>query len=82
MRPLPAKTSFLCESLFDITTAATYLMHQQQIEVEDSRELFQTCLELARRFEAENPGIGEDYMNAIEEYAMEKLLERYGRSGT
>ena len=44
MRPLPAKTSFLCESLFDITTAATYLMHQQQIEVEDSRELFQTWL--------------------------------------
>ena len=49
--------------------------------MEDSRELFQTCLELARRFEAENPGIGADYMTAIEEYAIEKLLERYGRTG-
>lgn len=79
MRPLPRKMSFLCESLFDITTVATFLMHQQQIDVEDSRELFQTCLELARKFEADNPNIGEDYMTTIEEYATEKLLERYRR---
>ncbi len=74
MKTLSEKTSRLCESLFDITTVAVWLMHQQQIEVEDSRDLFHTCLELARRFEVENPGGEDGYMEKIEEFAYERLL--------
>lgn len=79
MKPLPRKTSYLCESLFDITTVAASLIHEDQIEVEDSRDLFQTCLDLAQRFEEQNPSIGDEYMERIEEYATEKLTEKYGR---
>ena len=68
------------ECVFDITLVAAHLMRENRIEVEDSRELFSFCMELAQKFEAENPEIGDDYMDAIEELAFEKLTERFGRT--
>ena len=76
---LPENTVRLCESLFDITSVAIWLMNNKRIEIDDSRGLFNTCLGLAEKFEAENPNIGDVYMDRIESYAEEKLLEAYRR---
>ena len=62
---LPENTVSLCESLLDITSGAIWLMNHKRIEIYDSRGLFNTCLGLAEKFEAENPNIGDEYMDRI-----------------
>ena len=57
------------------------MIEEHSIEVEDSRELFDSILDWAREFEA---GFTQDenysgyYLERIEEFAEEMLLERYG----
>lgn len=73
----------LCECVYDISCMAQHLAEQHQIEVEDSRELFGSVLHWAREFEAAHQhewGDDEhgDYIDAIDEFAEEKLRQTYG----
>lgn len=67
----------LCETVFDITTVATCLIAENKIEVEDSRELFETIYFLASKFEDTHYD-PDFYMDAVEAYAMKQLRLRYG----
>lgn len=74
----------LCECVYDIATMAQHLSEQGKIETEDSRELFGSIMAWAKEFEREHPGPWEsreeeeDYIDAIDEFAEKKLLEKYG----
>lgn len=76
--------TLLCEAVFDISCMAQHLTEQHQIEVEDSRELFNSVLCWAKEFEADHPGnwddpkCREDYIDEIDEFAEEKLRGAYG----
>ncbi len=69
------------ECVYDIALVAQHMIEEHSIEVEDSRELFDSILDWAREFEA---GFTQDenysgyYLERIEEFAEEMLLERYG----
>ena len=58
-------------------------VYVKEIEVDDSRDLYYTILQLAIEFEREHPGPWEDgeyptdYIDLIDEYASEKLTEFY-----
>lgn len=68
------------ECVYDIALAAQHMIEEHSIEVEDSRELFDTILGWARKFEAEFTKEEDDageYMERIEEFAEEKLRETY-----
>ena len=67
----------LCETVFDITTVATCLIAENKIEVEDSRELFETIYSLASKFEDTHYD-PDFYMDAVEAYAIKWLTLRYG----
>jgi len=67
----------LCETVFDITTVATCLITENKIEVENSRELFETIFELAQKFEQTHYDV-DCYMDAVDAYAMKHLRLRYG----
>ena len=60
-----------------------YMLETKEIEVDDSRDLYYTILQLAIEFEREHPGPWEDgeyptdYIDLIDEYASEKLTEFY-----
>ena len=69
------------EALFDITMEAAHLTQTGQINVEDSRELFDTCLSLAEKFEGrytEEDFYIRDYMTLVAEFAEAELLAHYG----
>ncbi len=67
----------LCETVFDITTVAVDMIHDGAIEVEDSRNLFQTIYNLAIKFE-DTDYDPEDYMGSVEAYARKWLTVEYG----
>ncbi len=68
------------ECVYDISLMAQHMIEEHTIEVDDSRELFDSILEWAREFEAgfteEEDGAGE-YMERIEEFAEEMLRGTY-----
>ncbi len=73
----------LCESVYDISCMAQHLVEQHQIEVENSRELFDSILYWAREFETAHQhewGDDEhgDYIDTIDGFAEEKLRQTYG----
>lgn len=69
------------ENVFEITCVAMELINNGKLEVEDSRELCATCIELAENFEVEHGytdwDVEADYLDEIMKYAEEKLMERY-----
>lgn len=67
----------LCETVFDITTVAVDMIHAGTIEVNDSRELFQTIYRLAEVFE-DSDYDPDFYMDEIEAYARKQLMLEYG----
>lgn len=72
----------LCECVYDISCMAQHLAEQHQIKVEDSRELFASILCWAREFEAAHQHGWDDnehgdYIDAIDEFAEEKLRQTY-----
>ena len=82
-RHLKPWTVRLCETVYDITLNAQHMLETKEIEVDDSRDLYYTILQLAIEFEREHPGPWEDgeyptdYIDLIDEYASEKLTEFY-----
>lgn len=80
-----ALTVRLCETVYDITLSAQHMCDYGEIEIDDSRGLFALILQWSMEFESEYPGPYDypgDYMDAIDEYAYEKLSETYGKKGT
>ena len=84
-RHLRPWTVRLCETVYDITLAAQHMIDTRMIENEDSRELFSFILKWAIGFEQEYPGPWDetenpgDYIDLIDQFAYEKLTERYGK---
>lgn len=75
----------LCETVFDISLVAQYLLENGEIRCEDSRELFYTVFQNAVEFERMNPGpwdqsdYPEDYMDLVEDFAYGILIENFGK---
>lgn len=68
----------LCECVFDISLVAQHMIEGEQISAEDSRELFSSIHEWAKQFEEVlGAGLIDDYMEVVENFAKDKLLERY-----
>lgn len=65
------------ENIFEIGRNIEAMIHNEEIEVEDSKEAFLFALDLAVEFEQEHPDT-EDYYFDIDEYVIEKILEEYG----
>lgn len=70
------KDLLIAEAVFDISMVAAYLIMEKKIDVEDSRDLFQTIYQLAVK--AEEDGYDPDmYMDEIEIYAHKHLMLKY-----
>lgn len=71
----------VAECVFDISLMAQHMIEERRIVVEDSRSLFNAILGWAKEFETgwAKYEIEGDYMEKIEEFAEEKLLDAYGR---
>lgn len=70
------KCRLVSEVVYDITMVAARLMDENKIDVEDSRELFDTIYHLA--FEAEENGFDPDYyMEEVDIYATKELMLKY-----
>lgn len=84
-RHLRPWTVRLCETVYDITLTAQDMCEGKSIEVGDSRELFSSILQWAMDFEREHPGPWDeedypgDYIDLVDEFAHEKLIEAYGK---
>lgn len=82
----------LCEAIFDITLTAQWMIDHGDIEVENSRELYDFVCSCAVEFERTHPDDWDDgkvhpdnwdkkkndYILTIDDFAEKKLLERYG----
>ncbi|MCP1312118.1 hypothetical protein [Paenibacillus tyrfis] len=69
------------EVVHDISMAAGYKLTKGEIDVMDSRELFSRILEWAEefmRFHEKSSWDSEDYIGAVDEFALMKLAEVYG----
>lgn len=70
------KDLLIAEAVFDISMVAACLIMEKKIDVEDSRDLFQTIYQLAVK--AEEDGYDPDmYMDEIEIYAHKHLMLKY-----
>lgn len=84
-RHLRPWTVRLCETVYDITLNAQHMCDYGDIEAEDSRGLFASILQWATEFEREHPGPWDeenypgDYIDLIDEFACDKLIETYGK---
>ena len=70
----------LCENVFEISCLAVYLQQDGLIFYDDSRDLFQEILWIAKSFEQEwnhSENSDMDYIESIQEYAKVKLLETF-----
>lgn len=68
----------LCENVFEVSCLAVYLQQDGLIFYDDSRDLFQEILWIAKSFEQEwnhNKNSDVDYIESIQEYAKTKLME-------
>lgn len=78
------KTVCFAEAIFDIACNAQKLVDLGKIDPEDSRELFQSVYAWAKEFEKaherenEESWVGGDYIVAIDVFARNKLVEKYG----
>ena len=64
------------ENCFEIGRHMQYMIDFGNIKVEDSKDAFMFALGLAIEFEKEHPG-SEDYYSDIDEFATEKILDRF-----
>ncbi len=70
----------LCENVFEISCLAVYLQQDDLIFYDDSRDLFQEILWIAKSFEQEwnhNENSDVDYIESIQAYAKAKLMEAF-----
>ena len=65
------------ENIFEIGRSMQFAIENEHIEVEDSKEAFMFALQLAIEFEEEYADT-EDYYNDIEEFIVDKILDRFG----
>lgn len=72
--------SDLQEAEADIALNAGYMIATREIDVSDSRELITNIVEWAKEFIQLDPQEwpAEDYMEAIDQFAMKKLSDAYG----
>jgi hypothetical protein len=70
----------LQEAEVDIALNAGYMIASSQIDVSDSRELISNIVEWAKEFVQLDPQEwpADDYMEAIDQFAAQKLLDAYG----
>lgn len=78
LTPVSDERDKVCECLFDIALNAGYLIHEGKIEADDSRNLFDFCLNLAMRFDNKHHGIGDGYLETIDKVAAQELIKEYG----
>ena len=64
------------ENIFEIGRHMQYMIDFGNIKVEDSNDAFMFALGLAVEFEKKQPD-SEDYYNDIDEFATEKILDRF-----
>lgn len=80
-KPARLIESRVAECVYDISLMAQHMIEEHRIVVDDSRGLFNFVYERAKEFETAwaKYEIEGDYMEKIEEFAKEKLLDAYGR---
>ncbi len=88
LKPLVATTERLLklrkhlqEAQADIALNAGYMLANREIDISDSRELISNVIAWADEFvslDSLTQWKAEDYMEAIDEFAKEKLIEHYG----
>lgn len=79
VKDLNEAVTCLCEVVYDITTEAASLQREGRIHVEDSRELFDTVLRLAKEFEesSSSDDYEKDYLTEVWEFAERELLKEF-----
>lgn len=76
------KRELLLETSMDIAMTAGYLIAMEEIDVADSRELIMDMAVWAGEFEewyAQQDQDSGEYLDAIDDYAEQKLRGKYGR---
>lgn len=64
------------ENIFEIGRNIQAMFDNEEIDIEDSKDAFNFAIGLAMEFEKEYPDT-DDYYNDIDEFAIEKILDRY-----
>lgn len=65
------------ENIFEIGRNIQAMIDNEEIEVEDSKEVFLFAMQLAVEFEKERPETEEYYFD-LDEYVIDKILEKFG----
>lgn len=65
------------ENAFEIGSIMMSLINDKKIEIEDSKDAFYYALTLAIDFEKEHADT-EDYYNDLDEFAVGKIIEKFG----
>lgn len=78
MRDIEKTIRYRGETIFDITCEAAAMLSAGEIEVEDSRDLYNTIYWAARHYDAMHDPDDPNYMDTIGVYARERLLNSFG----
>lgn len=65
------------ENIFEIGRNIQAMIDNEEIEAEDSKEVFLFAMQLAVEFEKERPETEEYYFD-LDEYVIDKILEKFG----
>lgn len=65
------------ENAFEIGRIMQFMLDNKQIDIQDSKEAFYYALTLAIDFEREHEDT-EDYYNELDEFVVNKLIEKFG----
>ena len=71
---------FTCEemeNIFEIGRQIQYMVDDEAIEIEDSKEAYLFALQLAIEFEEEHPD-SDDYYFDLDNFMVGKIAERFG----
>lgn len=65
------------ENAFEIGRIMQFMLNNKQIDIQDSKEAFYYALTIAINFEKEHEDT-EDYYNELDEFVVNKLIEKFG----
>lgn len=78
MKDIEKTIRYRGETIFDITCEAAAMLSAGEIEVEDSRDLYDTIYWVARHYDEMHDPNDPYYMDNIGVYARERLLNSFG----
>ena len=66
------------ENIFEIGRQMQYMADNEEIEIEDSKNVFLIALQLAVEFEKKHPD-SEDYYGELDEFMSKRILEEFNK---